>query len=305
MWFKNLRIYRLTEKLSYSPEELNDALEPFAFNPCGKLDPVKYGWAFPLGREGSQYVHAANGYIMICAKRQEKIIPSAVIKEALEEKVAEINTSESRHVSRSERESIKDEIIFTLLPKAFVKSAFDYAYIDTHDQLIVVDSSSAKRAEELLSALREALESLKVIPLTPLQSTPDVMTHWVRSGELPKDIELGEECEMRSPKEDRVIRCKHQDLGADEVHKHIESGLHVAKLAVIWKEAIECMVDEELSFKRIKYDNAIHEKADDSNADTKAEQFDIDFSIMTLEVSAFIRAMCKAFGGVETDASAF
>lgn len=301
MWFKNLRIYSLADSVKQSPEQLNEALAAFEFKPCGNLDPLKYGWTSPLGRDGSEYVHAANGYIMICAKRQEKVLPGAIIKETLDEKVAEISERESRNVGRAEKQGIKEEIIFSLMPRAFVKSSYDFAYIDTRKQLIVVNTSSANRAEELLSALREALGTLKAIPLTPLNSPREVLTHWLTGGDIPEDLEIGEECELSSLNEDRSVKFKHQDLWVKEVSRHIESGLQVSKLAVTWKDSIECLIDDQFCFKRIKYGNDITAQTDDHNSDTGAEQFDIEFSIMTLELSAFIDAISDAFGGIETD----
>ena len=303
MWFKNLRIYRLTDSVNHTPEELNEALAKFEFKPCGNLDPVKYGWTPPLGRDGSEYVHAANGYIMICAKRQEKVLPGSIVKEELDEKVAALSADEARFVGRAEKQNLKEEIIFSLMPRAFVKSSYDFAYIDTKNQLIVVNTSSANRAEELLSALREALGSLKAVPLTPLKAPRDVLTDWLTGGgDIPDDIEVGEECELTSLDEGRSVKFKHQDLWIDEVGRHIGSGLQVAKLAVTWKDAIECLVDDQFCFKRIKYGNEITEQAADHDHGTEVDQFDIEFSIMTLELSAFISAMSDAFGGVETEA---
>ena len=300
MWFKNLRIYRLSDSVKHTPEELNEALAKFEFKPCGNLDSVKYGWTPPLGRAGSEYVHAANGYIMICAKRQEKVLPAAIVKEALDEQVAEISDREARSVGRAEKQNLKEEIIFSLMPKAFVKSSYDFAYIDTDKQLIVVNTSSANRAEELLSALREALGSLKAIPLTPLNAPRDVLTGWLTGDEIPEGIEVGQECELSSLNEDRSVKFKHQDLWIKEVSRHIASGLQVAKLAVVWKDTLECIIDDQFCFKRIRYGNEITEQADDHNSETAAEQFDIEFSIMTLELSAFIDTISSAFGGVET-----
>lgn len=297
MWFKNLRIYRLNDSVKHTPEELNEALAKCEFKPCGNLDPVTYGWTQPLGRDGSEFVHAANGYIMICAKRQEKVLPGSIVKEVLDEKIAEVAARESRFVGRAEKLSLKEEIVFSLMPKALVKSSYDFAYIDTKKQLIIINTSSANRAEELLSALREALGSLKALPLTPLNAPRAVMTGWLTGDEIPEDIEIGEECELTSLDEGRSVKFKHQDLWIKEVSRHIDSGLQVAKLAVTWKDGMECLIDDQFSFKRIKYGSDITEQADDHNTDTAVEQFDIEFSIMTLELSAFIDAISEAFGG--------
>ena len=301
MWFKNLRIYRLTESFEHSPEALNEALEKFAFQPCGSLDPIKYGWTKPLGRHGVEYIHATNGYIMICAKRQEKILPSGVIKEALEEKILEISTNEGRHVARAERQTLKDEIIFSLLPKAFAKTSLDFAYIDTRENLIICNVSSSKRAEELLSALREALGRLKVVPLISKNTPVHVMTNWLNATEATDKFEIGEECELIAPKDGRVIRCKNQDLTAHEIRSHIESNMLVNKLAVSWNEAIHCVIDDQLCIKRIKYEDSIVDKANERHPESAAEEFDVEFSIMSLELSAFIRSLVRAFGGVNKD----
>jgi len=303
MWFKNLRLYRFTDNTKYTPEGVNEALAKFEFTPCGSLEPIKYGWTQPLGRHGSEYVHAANGYIMVCAKRQEKVLPPSIIKEVLDEKVSEISDKESRFVGRKEKQNLKEEIIFSLMPKAFVKSSYDFAYIDTQNQLIVVNTSSANRAEELISALRDALETLKVVPLTPLIAPRSILTGWLTGDEIPSGIEVGEECELSSLDEGRSVKFKHQDLWVEEVGKHISSGLQVSKLAITWKENIECLIDDQFCFKRIKYGSDIKEKADDHDSDSAAQTFDIEFSIMTLELSTFIKAMSDAFGGVESETS--
>lgn len=198
---------------------------------------------------------------------------------------------------------MKDEIIFSLLPKAFAKSSFDYAYIAAQENLIVVNASSAKRAEDLLSALREALGSLRAIPLTAKNIPTQIMTRWVRDGDLPADFSLGEECELQAGKDGRVIRCKNQDLQADEVHSHLDSGMFVNKVAISWKEALHCVLDDQLGIKRVKFEDKIQEQANDRNPESKAEQFDADFAIMTLELNAFIKALISAFGG-ESDSAA-
>jgi recombination associated protein RdgC len=186
MWFKNLRLYRLSEPWPHTSEALNTALEAFCFNPCGSLDLLRYGFVPPLGRHGSEYVHSTNGYVMICAKKQEKILPTAVVNEQLEEKAVALSEAESRSIGRKERQSLKDDIIFAMLPKAFTKSSLDFAYIAPHENLIVVNAASAKRAEDLLSKLREALGSLRCIPITAKNLPTQVMTQWLHSGKVPR-----------------------------------------------------------------------------------------------------------------------
>jgi recombination associated protein RdgC len=298
MWFKNLQIYRFTKPFEMTAEALAEQLQEQAFQPCGSLDISRYGWVPPLGHHGTEYVHAANGYIMICAKKQDKVLPAAVINEQLAEKIQEIQTAQGRSVGRKERLNLKEEISFSLLPRAFTRSTQQFAYIDPREGLLVINAASVKRAEDLLSCLRETLGSLPVLPITAKNLPQQVMTNWLKTGHLPKGFELGHECELRDPSDEGgVIRCKHQDLSSADINNHIKSGMFVSKLGLHWDGGVDCMVDEHLAIRRLRFDDIIQEKASQHDAQDVAEQFDIDFSIMTLELSAFIAAVIKIFGG--------
>lgn len=298
MWFKNLQLYRFTKPFDLDEETLNKQLAEHSFVPCSSQEPERIGWVSPLGRLGSEMVHVGNGYLMICAKRQQKILPASVVNEALEEKIIAIEDSELRKMPRKERMLLKEEIVFDFMPKAFARSSMIFAYISLRDNLLIINSSSAKGAEELIDNLREALGSLSVIPLTTRNQPIDTMTSWVQSGQVSDDFELGEECELRDNADiSCVIRCKNQDLAAAEIVSHLKTGMHVSKLALNWQQRIECVIDENLSIKRLRFSELVQEKASEVEAADALEQFDLDFSIMTLELSEFCKALLSAFGG--------
>ena len=298
MWFKNLQLYRFTKPFELTSEMLSEQLAQQRFEPCGSQELSRAGWVSPLGRHSDELVHESNGYLMICSKRQDKLLPSSVINEFLEEQVLEIESTESRKVSRKERTSIKEEVIFSLMPKAFVRSSLQFAYISLRDNMLVINASSEKRAEDLIHDLREALGSLPLIPLTAKNLPIDLMTRWVNSGELTDNFELGEECELRDNADvSGVIRCKNQNLGSEEILNHLKTGMHVSKLALSWHERVEFILDEKTAIKRLRFTDLVQEKADEAEVDDVAGQFDVDFSIMTLELSEFVKALMSALGG--------
>lgn len=304
MWFKNLLVYRFTRPFSTSLEELNEKLSAAAFHPCSSQEQSSYGWSKPLGDAGSEYLHAANGCVMLCVKQQEKVLPAAVVNEVLDEKIREIQEADGRKPGRKERTDMKEEIVFDLLPRAFSRSRKLYAYIDIEAGLLFVDSASHKKAEELLTLLRETLGSLPVIPLKAKNTAQHCLTEWV-AGAAPTGFELGGECELRDrADETAVIRAKNQDLSSEQIQSHLQSGMFVNKLAMTWTGGIDFVVDDQLSIKRIAFGDLIRERADDINADTMAEQFDADFSIMAGEFAKFIPAVIAAFGGEEVEEGA-
>ena len=73
--------------------------------------------------------------------------------------------------------------------------------------------------------------------------------------------------------------------------------MHVSKVALVWKEAISCVIDDQVAVKRLKFEDVISDKANERNPESKAEQFDADFAIMALELKNFIAALLTAFGG--------
>lgn len=301
MWFKNLRVYKLTDPISLEPGfDLADCLAEEHFMECGSLDNMRFGFVPPMPG-GIAFTHEALGFTMICARKQEKILPSGAINELLDQKVKAISEAESRSVGRKERQSLKDEVIFSLLPKALTKSTLHYAYIDHKEGLIFVNGASAKSAEDLLSKLREALESLRCIPFMPAIQPSKHMVKFIVAGDGEQfghsSFDLGETVELKAGKDERVIRAKKQDLGADEILAHINSGMYVSKLALDWKEAIQFTIDESFAIKGLKFADKISEKANDRNPESKAEQFDADFAVMTTELRAFFKDLVDAFGG--------
>ena len=155
MWFKNLALYRFTEPFTLATDDLEAKLADKQFRPCGSHDEFSLGWTSPVGNATEQLIHASNGFIMLCLKKEEKVIPAAVINEMLQEKVSEKEDQEARKLSKKERSTLKDELIFELLPRAFSFSKKTYAYIDPKGGWIIVDAASAKKAEDLLSHLRK------------------------------------------------------------------------------------------------------------------------------------------------------
>ncbi len=301
MWFKNLRIYRFTSEFNIDAQSLNEALEKAAFTPCSKTDPMKMGWVSPV-EGGDQYVHSALGNLMICAKKQEKVLPGAVVNEALKERIEEIKLREDRHVGSKERKDIKDEIILELLPKAFSRSSRMYAYIAPKEQLIIVDAASANRAEMLLSLLRSSIGSLPVVPLKCQQLPYKAMTQWLIAGAAPTPFEFGGECQLSDPKEaGSTIRCKHQDLTSTEINNHLQADMIATQLGLSWQGGIEFMLDDQLAIKRIKFADEIYEQAQEADSENVSQQFDTDFSIMSLELSRFIEALIAALGGTSQE----
>jgi recombination associated protein RdgC len=302
MWFRNLQFYRLGQHFDLTAETLDERLQGAAFRGCALLDMTANGWVPPLGREAQQLVHAAGGYVMICSRKADKIIPAGVVKQMLDEKVAAVEAAESREVYRKERQRLKDDIIHDLLPRALTRHTDLYAYLDTRDGLLVVDSPTPARAEGLVSLLRSTLGSLKATPVKVKHSISQTLTRWLNGERLPSGFSLGEDCELKHPDpEGGVITCRHQDLAAGEIRNHIKNGKYAVRLALHWQDRLSCILHEDLSLKRLRFEDVVTQ-AETGGTDDPATRFDLDFSLMTLELNEFTAQLLRALGGEEPPA---
>jgi len=299
MWFRNIHFYRFEEPFSMTGQKLNEALEPRKARSCGQMEVACEGWAKPLGLDGQMLVHEADGKLMICLRREDKVLPASLVRERVEEKAFEIEQEAGRPVGRKERVDIKDQLMQELLPRALVKASHTYAYIDAKNSWLIVNAASSKKAEELIMLLRKTLGSLNVVLPQTNVSPESAMTHWLLSdANLPQGFDVEDDVEMRAAGEfTSVIRCKHVDLASSEIRAHLSSGKRVHRMGMNWQEKLSFVLHDDLSIRRVRYDDELVEQAD-AGGDELA-QFDADFAIMSAELSGFIPALLSALNSTD------
>ena len=300
MWFRNLLIYRFSQPVPFSESELVDALEQKAARPCASQETHTLGWTMPWGRHSENRVEVSNGYWLIAMRKEERILPGSVVKEALAEKVEEIENRDARKVYKKERDTLKDEIIMSLLPRAFTRTQTTFACICPAEGWIAVDSSSHKRAEDLLSLLRECTGSLPVRPLNVKIAPAACMTQWVKENQAPEQLQIGDDCELRDTSEDGgVVRCKRQDLTSDEIQQHLEVGKQVTQLSLGWQDKLSFVLDDKMVIKRLRFEELLQDQAEQDGGDDDLGQQDASFLLMMLTFKEFLPALFEALGGEE------
>ncbi len=298
LWFKNLMVYRLSRDVLLSADEMEKQLSASTFTPCGSQDMSKSGWVSPMGSHSDALTHSVNGQIIICARKEEKILPTPVIKQAHQAKIEKLENEQHRKLKKTEKDALKDEVLHTLLPRAFSRFSQTSIWIDTVNGLIMVDAASAKRAEDMLALLRKSVGSLPVVPLTMESPIELTLTEWVRSGDLPAGFTLQDEAELKAILEEGgVIRCKKQELVSDEIAVHIEAGKLVTKLALDWQERVQFIMSDDGALKRLKFSDTLREQNADIDKEDYAQRFDADFILMTGELAALIKNTVEALGG--------
>ncbi len=300
MFFTNLLIYRLSADSTLLPDDLEAALAQKPAIPCGSQVASTYGFVPALGKPQDPFVHVVQGFMLIAGREEERILPGSVVRDALREKVVEIETAESRKVYKKEKDQLKDEIVQALLPRAFIRRTVTFAAIDSSTGLIFVNASSTKRAEELLSAVREVLGSLPVRPINVKQSPEISFTSWLKSHEVGGGLFLLDECELRDTAEDGgIIKIKREDLSSEEVQNHLAVGKVASLLSLAWEDKLSFVLDNKLAIKRLRFEELLQSQAEQDGGDDAAGQFDASFVLMMLTFREFIPQLLETLGGEE------
>ncbi|WP_220811084.1 recombination-associated protein RdgC [Pseudomonas paralcaligenes] len=301
MWFRNLLVYRLTQDVPFDAEALEAALAAKAARPCASQELTTYGFMAPFGKGAdAPLVHVSGDFLLIAARKEERILPGSVVRDALKDKVDEIETQQMRKVYKKERDQLKDEIVQAFLPRAFIRRSSTFAAIAPKLGLIVVDSASAKKAEDLLSTLREAIGSLPVRPLSVKMAPTATLTDWVKTQAAAPDFFVLDECELRDTSEDGgVVRCKRQDLTSEEIQLHLSAGKLVTQLSLAWQDKLSFVLDDKLTIKRLRFEELLQDQAAQDGGDDALGQLDASFVLMMLTLSDFLPALFEALGGEE------
>ena len=294
MWFRNIQFYRFEQPFTMTGKQLQAALEGRVARSCGQMELACEGWGKPLGLEGQMLVHETDGRLMICLRREDKVLPASLVRELLDAKAFEIEQQAGRPVGRKERAELKDQLMNELLPRALVKASHTFAYIDPKGGWLVVNAASSKKSEELIMLLRKSVGTLNVV-LPQTKASPEAaMTQWLMDeATLPEGFVLEDECELRSVGEvTSTVRCKYVDVASSEVRAHVLSGKRVFKMGMGWQGKVSFVLSDDTSIRRIRFDSELVEQAD-ADGDASA-QFDADFAIMGAELGMLIPELLSA-----------
>lgn len=294
MLFKNAYIYRLAQPFELTADALGDELAAHAFVPCTGIKPSSFGWISPLGEvENAPLVHEEAGSLLICARREEKVVPPSALNEAIAERAAKLEAVERRKIRRNEKQSLKDNALAELLPRALPRAKQILGYISPGDELLVIGTSAASEAERFIDCLRDSLGSFPVTTPQVKSRPSDVFTNWLLNRKLPDHFTLGDQCDLMDPEDTSTVTCRRQDLATAEVRHHIEAGKMCTRIGLRWHGDLSFAIDRDLALKQIK----VATNDDDAEDTDPVARLSAAFADTSLEFSRLLPALFTALGG--------
>ena len=296
MWFKQISLYPLNKDKLPDLETLSAKLAEAEFVPVSGLDWFSEGFAAPVSFSPEPVFPAEHTWL-VALKKEEKVLPAGVIRDILDDKVAEIQNNEARNVGRKEKQELKEQITDDLLPRAFTRSSRSLAVFDTKHGYLLVNNASSAKAENMLTRLREALGGLEASLPNTKQSPASLMTSWLLNGACDGGFELDSDCELKGSGDVApTVEISKQDLTADEVVQHVKNGKTVTQLGLVWREQLAFVLTQDFTLKRIQYLDVLQEEAESHGDDAASLAFASQI-LMAEALSTMVDELAVHLGG--------
>lgn len=294
MWFKNLVAYRLPADWSLGAPELEQQLATRTLQPCSPFEMLSRGWVAPSS--SGRLVHTVNSQQLIALGVNQKLLPASIIRQTALERAEVLTREQGFPVGRRQMRDLKMRVTEELRAKALTRRRITRAWIDPTNGWLVVDAAGAAKAEELIETLRDTLGSLAVTMIETQRSPQMSMAVWLKLGEAPLRLTIDQDLELKAANHTKAtIRYSHHPLDGKEIQTHLSAGLYPTRLGLTWNDRIAFVLNEKLQLKRLEFLEMSKDAADGGDVD-EAEQFDIDFTVMTGELAKLIDDMVAALG---------
>src|SRR5688572_2087321 len=295
MWFKNLVVSRLNAGWKRKAEDLEVKLAQQPLQKCAGFEMESRGWVCPQ-HEG-QYVYHQNRQWLLALGFEQKLLPGSVIRQAAEERIVQMEAMLGHPIGRKQKRDIKDKVTAELMPRALSRRRKTHAWIDTANGWFAVDAAGEPKAEQFVEALRKTEDDLEVTRLETRMSPSTSMSGWIIEGEAPGPFGIDEDLELRAPDATKAtVRYARHGLGGKDIRDHIAAGKQPVRLGLTWNERISFVLTEQLHVKRLAF-LEILERESSEETENEDERFDIDFALMTGELSRMLADLAKALGG--------
>jgi recombination associated protein RdgC len=292
--FKNVMLYRVGAGWTASIKQIEAALNRNQFIECSASQEKSMGWAAPRGEEHGALVESIGGQLILRFVIESKLLPSSVIKRLTTQKMEKIEATTGRKPGKKQAKELKEDAIRELLPLAFTKQAAVTVWIDPKARLLVIDTTSQAKADEIMTALIRALDGFTVTQLQTTSSPNAAMSLWLTGREAPGRFDLDRECELKSTDDmQSSVKYSRHVLEIAEIGQHVEGGKLPTKLAMFWDGKISFLLTDTLQIKKIRFLDGVFKEAGADDED----RFDADTAIATGEMSKLLPDLIAALGG--------
>ena len=296
--FNNVRAYRFTGQVP-ADDEILAAVDQHAFNDASGSMATEWAGFVPVLGDTGLLALKIQGWTFITLQIESRILPSGAVKDATDKRAKAIEERERRKVYAKEKKQLKDEVLRSMIPRAFTRKKRIQAVIDHENGMLYVDARSSNDASCLLNKLREGLVSLPVRPVQAKMPLRVKAGLWIKQGEAPWRLVFGERCKLVGVSSERV-QYTNCPLGTEEVQAHLAAGLQPAAIELTLhngeNKLAGFILSEDLSLQRFRLDVELL-NANDHESETPEDQAVADATLMMRTLQECMQVITQALGG--------
>lgn len=296
MWFKNLKVFRLTDYWVSHMTELDEKLRSDAFTPADDLAATSTGWV-PPREQDDRFAVDVQGQYLLKFRFEKKLLPSTVVNQTVKARALVLEEEQGWPPGRKQLKDLKDTVTDELLPRAFSIARDVSLWIDPVNRWLVIDAASAGQSDEVLSALGRSLHPYPVEPLKLEHSPAALMTDWMLAGDAPAGFTIDDDSQWQAAGDvASSIRYVRHELPAETIKEHVETGYQCARLALTWQDRVSFVLTDTGDLKKVTPLDILQERAAEGGPQTPAEKFETDFTLMAAELANLLAELMPVLG---------
>lgn len=276
--------------------DLENALEARRFVECAASQERSIGWVEPRGEKHGALAESVGGQVIFKLMLETKIVPSGVVAEQVAKRTEAIERETGRKPGKKEKKELQEDVRNQLLALAFTKKSTVLVWVDPLEKMLVVESGSQARTDEVLSELIKTFNGLVVASLQTVEAPAGAMARWLTTQELPPLFTADRDCVLKAQDESKsTVRYARHALDIIEIRGHIDSGKVPTQLALTWADRLSFVLTDSGTMRKLEFiDAAVKTRSKTSHG---SSDFDADVAISTEQLRAFIPAFIEALGG--------
>ncbi len=294
MLFSKMKIFQFKSGFTVNEQKLNSALSGSKFKEVDRTQITSSGFVNPLSKSLDNFVHGVSDAFMVTLRIDSKSIPAAAVNKKTKQRIKDLEARKLDKATKDEKAEIKEAVLAELtasFPVDFIKTNFVSALIMPSDGFIILDTTSSTQCELILARLRSALGSLPIIDFETESLPSQIMTEWVKSGDLPDEIKLLGNCSLvdESTDEGSQAQLKNYQLDSDEILGLVDAGMVVSNISVVWNDSLNMKIDADLAITGIGFTDLLKEQNKESGKDSDfASRFDAELYIVTENIKMLL-----------------
>lgn len=298
MLFRNVVLYRLPADWSLPAANLEDTLAARPLRPCGAFEMETRGFVTLGPEERFLYTQGPHHLMMLGSNR--KLLPASIVNQEAKARAAEQAKEQGHPVGRRQMKEIRARVDDELRARALTRRTTTAAWLDAGRRWLAINAAARGRAEGLAETLRDTLGSLPVLPVEAPEAPTAAFATWLTRGDPPGRFAIGEDVELKAfdnraaDNRGATIRYVRHPLDGKDVRDHLATGMLPTRLGLVWNERISFVLHQDLRITGLRFLDVY--KDDNAKGEDAAEQFAIDFALMTGEVSQLLDELMTALG---------